>query len=85
MGDGIPPVPVKLAARIRKGEFIDMGELLPKFWSTPRGKVVPQSHRHSYMGTMFFHVRGYPGHPFTNADRGTNGVPGNNSESEPGL
>ena len=36
LGDGIPPVPEKLAAKIRKGEFIEMGELLPEFWS-PRG------------------------------------------------
>ena len=36
MGDGIPPVPVKLAARIRKGEFVEMGELLPEFWAGPK-------------------------------------------------
>ena len=36
MGDGIPPVPAKLAARIRRGEFVEMGELLPEFWSGPR-------------------------------------------------
>ncbi len=32
MGEGVPPVPVKLAARIRRGEYIEMGELLPEFW-----------------------------------------------------
>ena len=36
MGDGIPPVPAKLAARIRKGEFVEMGELLPEFWAGPK-------------------------------------------------
>ena len=36
MGDGIPPVPPKLAAKIRRGEFVEMGELLPEFWSGPR-------------------------------------------------
>ena len=36
IGDGIPPVPDKIAVKIRKGEFIEMGELLPEFWS-PRG------------------------------------------------
>lgn len=36
LGDGIPPVPEKLAAKIRRGEFVEMGELLPEFWS-PRG------------------------------------------------
>ena len=33
IGDGIPPVPDKLATKIRKGEFVEMGELLPEFWS----------------------------------------------------
>ena len=33
VGDGIPPVPEKIAAKIRKGEFVEMGELLPEFWS----------------------------------------------------
>ena len=28
-------MPVKLAAKIRRGEFMDMGELLTEFWSTP--------------------------------------------------
>ena len=36
LGDGIPPVPEKLATKIRKGDFVEMGELLPEFWS-PRG------------------------------------------------
>ncbi len=33
VGDGRPPVPQKLADRILRWEFIDMGELLPEFWS----------------------------------------------------
>ncbi len=33
VGDGLAPVPAKLAARIRRGEYINMGELLPEFWS----------------------------------------------------
>ena len=36
MGEGIPPVPTKLAAKIRRGEFVEMGELLPEFWTTLR-------------------------------------------------
>ena len=31
-----PPVPEEIVTKIRKGEFIEMGELLPEFWS-PRG------------------------------------------------
>ncbi len=33
MGEGVPPVPAKLASRIRRGEFVDM---LPEFWSTSK-------------------------------------------------
>lgn len=33
VGDGIPPVPEKVATKIKKGEFVEMGELLPEFWS----------------------------------------------------
>ncbi len=36
MGEGVPPVPAKLASRICRGEFVDMGELLLEFWSTPK-------------------------------------------------
>ena len=31
VGDGRPPIPAKLAQKIRLWEFIDMGELLPEF------------------------------------------------------
>ena len=34
VGDGLPPVPPKLAAKIRRWEFIEMGELLPEFWAS---------------------------------------------------
>ena len=32
IGEGLPPVPSKLADRIRRWEFVDMSELLPEFW-----------------------------------------------------
>ena len=32
VGEGMPPVPAKLAARIRRWEYVEMGELLPEFW-----------------------------------------------------
>ena len=37
VGDGLPPVPAKLAARIVKWEFIQMHELLPEFWMEGEG------------------------------------------------
>ena len=36
VGDGLAPVPQKLADRIHRWEFIDMGELLPEFGSVTR-------------------------------------------------
>ena len=35
IGEGLPPVRLKLAEKIRQWEFVDMVELLPKFWSLP--------------------------------------------------
>ena len=32
VGEGMPPVPAKLAARIRRWEYVEMGEILPEFW-----------------------------------------------------
>ena len=32
VGEGLPPVPQKLADRIRRREFVDMAEMLPEFW-----------------------------------------------------
>ena len=32
VGEGLPPVPQKLADRIRRWEFVDMAEMLPEFW-----------------------------------------------------
>ena len=36
VGDGMPQVPAKLAAKIRRWEFVEMGELLPEFWAGPK-------------------------------------------------
>ena len=33
VGDGLSPVPQKLACRIRQWEYVDMGEMLPEFWT----------------------------------------------------
>ena len=36
VGEGMPPVPAKLAKKINRGEFVEMGELLPEFWASVR-------------------------------------------------
>ena len=36
LGAGLPPVPSQLVARIKAGEFIDMGELLPDCFGITR-------------------------------------------------
>ena len=33
VGDGLPPVPARVAAKIGRWEFIEMYELLPEFWT----------------------------------------------------
>ena len=42
VGEGLPPMPAKLAATIRRGDFVDMGELLSEFW-TPSREDDPQA------------------------------------------
>ena len=37
VSDGMPPVQVKLVARIKRWEYIEMGELLPEFWVSTKG------------------------------------------------
>ena len=32
MGDGLPPIPARIAVKIGRWEFIEMYELLPEFW-----------------------------------------------------
>ena len=32
VGEGLPPVPVKLVEKIHKWEFVDMAEMLPEYW-----------------------------------------------------
>lgn len=32
LGDGLPPIPARLAERICRWEYVDMSDLLPEFW-----------------------------------------------------
>ena len=43
MGEGISPVPAKLTERIRRGEYVEMGELLPEFWSGQKDEVLREA------------------------------------------
>ena len=38
VGEGMPPVPPKLAAKIRRWEFVDMAEMLPEYWSSTKSE-----------------------------------------------
>ena len=40
MGEGLPPVPLKLVESIHKWAFIDMAELLPEYWGTAHSSRV---------------------------------------------
>ena len=42
VGEGLPPMPAKLAVTICRGDFVNMGELLPEFW-TPSREDDPQA------------------------------------------
>ena len=33
-GGGLPPIPLKLVAKIKQGDFVQMHELLPDYWWT---------------------------------------------------
>jgi len=43
VGDRILPVPGKLAVRIRQGKYINMGKLLPEFWSRPKDDATKEA------------------------------------------
>ena len=32
VGEGLPPVPLKLAKKIQRSEFVEMAQMLPEFW-----------------------------------------------------
>ena len=36
IGEGLPPVPPKLAAKILRWDFVDMAEMLPEYWSSAK-------------------------------------------------
>lgn len=37
VGEGLPPVPTKLAEQIQRWDFVDMAELLPEYWGVVPG------------------------------------------------
>ena len=55
--DGMPPVPAKLAAIIRRWEFVKIGELLPEFWAGPKEKEEVMA----YMGIIVRVSQDYKG------------------------
>ena len=58
-GEGLAPVPRKMAKKIWQREFVDMGELLPEFWvQTGEGKSgLPQS-RVRVIAEIFIWIQG---------------------------
>ena len=47
LGEGVPPFPEKIASKIQKGKFVEMGELLPEFWSPSTDESQENKLRHS--------------------------------------
>ena len=96
VGDGLPPVPPKLATKIRRGDFVEMGKLLPEFWSSwkeedgeSRKGLKPQKNSngdgHPHLGPVLQFVRSHPSPPGPRAHPRAHGIPGHNREGEPGL
>ncbi len=97
IGEGLPPVPLKLAERIRRWNFIDMSELLPEFWTTATGgkpddgpaaalgSPAEEGHGHRVVGPVLRNLcRGPVGNiPWGCA--GADGLPCSDNEGEPGF
>lgn len=47
VGEGLPPVPVKLVEKIHKWEFVDMAEMLPEYWGTAQNLRAETAHGNS--------------------------------------
>ena len=45
VGEGAAPVPKKLADKILRWEFVEIGELLPEFWLCARDDTKSRSRR----------------------------------------
>ena len=55
VGKGLPPIPLRLAGRIQKGEFIEMEEMVPELWLSmhQEGKAKPQIKRNRRVTDIF--------------------------------
>ena len=95
VGDGMPPVPAKLAAKVRRWEFVEMGELLPEFWvGQPRelerghkraDETGQAGHGHLYLGPVFWDVCGSSSPSRASRSTGTDGIYGHDCSSVTGL
>ena len=45
IGEELPPVPLKLAEKIRRWDYTDMSKLLPEFWAACNKRVTRQASR----------------------------------------
>ena len=96
VGDGMPPVPAKLAAKVRRWEFVEMGELLPEFWvgqprelerEASRGRT-RQARQVTDIFTWvqcFWDVRGCSSPSRASRSTGTDGIYGHDCSSVTGL
>ena len=74
MGEGISPVPVKLAERIWQGKYVEMGELLPEFWLGLKDEVVRKARPRRTRNAEFHVICGVTGSSGTRADTGADGI-----------
>ena len=93
VGDGLPPVPAKAVAKIRRGEFVKMGKLLPELLASqrdkdPEGKHEPKdrrSRRYPDMGEVLWPIRERAGATCRPPVYRADDVHGSDYSHQPGL
>ena len=79
VGEGLPPVPKRLADKILSWAFVDMAEMLPEFWVDPKaddgGSKRSQPRRASQVTDIFTWLQCYSGYVSVLATRFPEVVP----------
>ncbi len=85
----VPPVPQKLAELIRRGGYVEMGELLPEFWSAPNeeAKKEEKGRRTRKVRDIFTWLECFASYVAVRVSMTTraDGIPVHDCEGEPGF
>ena len=79
VGEGLPPVPPRLAAKILRLEFVDMSEMLPEYWSSTTAEEEDQKrappHRRRQVTDIFTWIQCFASYMSVLAGRFADCVP----------